>query len=110
TRQIRRVRPISASEQALGDPLPSAKTIKSFTGRVAMNLARRVNRAAVKVIQMGAWRLCWLVDAEALHGQLVGHNTAKTAAAAAVGAKLGHWRTSSLRMGKMTRRYWNSAV
>jgi hypothetical protein len=36
--------------------------------------------------------MCWLVDTKALNSELIGHNTAKTAATTAVGAKVGHWR------------------
>ena len=94
-------------KQVLRDPLTGAKAIEALAGRVAMKVARRVNRAAVRSIQVSARRLRGFIDTKALHGQLVGHDTAKTAAAAAVGTKAGHWRTSSLRKGKMTRRYWN---
>ena len=101
---------MSAPEEGLRDPLPRTKAIEPFTGGVAMRLTRRVNRAAVKAIQVGAGNLGGFVDAKALGREKVRHDTTKTATGVAVGAKGGHWRTSSLREGKMTRRYLKIAV
>jgi hypothetical protein len=49
---------------------------------------------------MDTGRLCGLVDTEALHGEKVGHDTAKTAAIAAVGTKEGHLRNLVIANGQ----------
>ena len=97
-------------EQGLSNPLPGTKTIEAFTGCVSMRSARRINRASIDAVQMGAGGLCRFVDPKTLGGKKVRHDTTKTATVVAVGAKVGHWRTSSLQKGKMTRRHLKMAV
>ena len=79
-----------ALEEGLRDPLPRTKAIESFTGGVAMRLSGCVYRAAVKAIQVGAGSLSGFVDAKALGGKKVGHDTTKTATGVAVGAEGSH--------------------